>query len=115
MPRMLAEPALKNNRIYHLFDAFTTTDEAGRSKEYPDVYLLAAKRRCSAGNCIVFEDILPGIKAVRAAGMRPYGVYDKSSEHHQDEIKALSEITSVISVRFCTYTVLCVARMSRDI
>ncbi|MGI6621234.1 MAG: HAD family hydrolase [Bacillota bacterium] len=93
LPRMLAEPALKNNRIYHLFDAFTTTDEAGRSKEYPDVYLLAAKRLgVPPGNCIVFEDILPGIKAVRAAGMRPYGVYDKSSEHHRDEIKALSEI-----------------------
>jgi len=93
LPRSLAEPALKNNGVYHLFDAFTTTEEAGRSKEYPDVYLLAARKLgVEPGNCIVFEDILPGIKAIRAAGMRPYGVYDKSSEHHQAEIKAMSEV-----------------------
>ncbi|HHX10466.1 MAG TPA: HAD family phosphatase [Firmicutes bacterium] len=93
LPRSLSDPALKNNGIYRLFDAFATTDEAGRSKQYPDVYLLAARRLgVEPRNCIVFEDILPGIRAIRAAGMRPYGVYDKSSEHHQAEIKALSEV-----------------------
>ena len=93
LPRVLADPALKKNGVYHLFDAFTTTDEVGRSKEYPDIYLLAAsKLGVQPGNCIVFEDILPGIKAVRAAGMHPYGVYDRSSEHHQEEIRALAEV-----------------------
>ena len=116
LPRMLAEPALKNNRIYHLFDAFTTTDEAGRSKEYPDVYLLAAKRLgVPPGNCIVFEDILPGIKAVRAAGMRPTACMINHQNTIGTKSKPSLRSTSVISVRFCTYTVLCVARMSRDI
>ncbi len=92
LPGMLSEPALKNNGIYHLFDAFTTTDEVSRGKQHPDIYLLAAEKlNVSPGSCIVFEDILLGIKGIIAAGMRPYGVYDEYSKHDQAEIQALSE------------------------
>ncbi len=93
LPRMLYEPALKNNGIYGLFDAFCSTDEVSRGKGYPDVYLLAAKKaNVQPEHCIVFEDILPGIRAAIAAGMRPYGVYDRSSENDQVQIQALSEV-----------------------
>ncbi|HHY17011.1 MAG TPA: HAD family phosphatase, partial [Firmicutes bacterium] len=44
LPRMLSEPALKNNSVYGLFDVFCSTDEVSRGKEHPDVYLLAAKK-----------------------------------------------------------------------
>lgn len=43
-PKMLYEPVLRHNNVYGLFDAFCTTEEAGRSKDYPDVYLHAASK-----------------------------------------------------------------------
>ncbi len=93
LPKVLAEPALRNNGVYHLFDAFASTDEVARGKEFPDVYLLAAKRlEIPPGRCVVFEDILPGLRAAKAAGMRPYGVFDQSSKHHESEMEELSEV-----------------------
>ncbi len=80
LPNQLSEPALKNNGIYHLFDAFCSTDETGKSKEQPDVYLLAAKKlNIPPNECIVFEDILPGIKSAKAAGMKAFCVHDQYS------------------------------------
>ena len=56
-------PALKNNGIYDWFTAFATTKEAGRGKEFPDVYCLAARRLgLRPSECAVFEDTLTGLK-----------------------------------------------------
>ena len=80
-PRELYEPFLCHNCMYSFFDCFVTTDEAGRSKDYPDVYLLAAsKLGVSPDCCAVFEDLLAGIVSARDAGMYTIGVYDKYSE-----------------------------------
>ena len=38
--RRLLEAVLKNNNVYDLFDAITTSDEAKRGKGSPDIYLL---------------------------------------------------------------------------
>ena len=37
-------PALKNNGVYHLFDAISHVGECARGKGFPDIYLLSAKR-----------------------------------------------------------------------
>ena len=80
-PRELYEPVLRHNNVYSYFDVIVTTDEAGRSKDYPDVYLLAAsKLGVSPDSCAVFEDILKGIISARDAGMMTVGVYDRYSE-----------------------------------
>lgn len=80
-PRELYEPVLRHNNVYAYFDVIVTTDEAGRSKDYPDVYLLAAsKLGVSPDSCAVFEDILKGIISARDAGMMTVGVYDRYSE-----------------------------------
>lgn len=80
-PRELYEPVLRHNNVYSYFDVIVTTDEAGRSKDYPDVYLLAAsKLGVSPDSCVVFEDILKGIISARDAGMMTVGVYDRYSE-----------------------------------
>lgn len=93
LPDNLSLPALRHNNIHSLFDAFCSVDEVKRGKHFPDIYLLAAEKlRVPPGDCAVFEDILAGIKAVKEAGMRPYGVFDESSEKDQDEIKALCEV-----------------------
>lgn len=80
-PASLYEPVLRHNFVYKYFDAFVTTEEAGKSKDYPDVYLLAASRLgIEPECCVVFEDVLKGIFSARDAGMMTVGVYDKYSD-----------------------------------
>lgn len=79
-PKELYEPVLRHNHAYGYFDAFCTTDEAGRDKNSPDVYLLAASKLGVPPNeCVVFEDVLKGIVSAKNAGMTAVGVYDKYS------------------------------------
>lgn len=80
-PKILYEPVLRNNCIYNYFDVFCTTEEAGKSKDYPDIYLLAASEMdVSPEDCIVFEDVLKGIVSAKNAGMYTVGVFDKYSD-----------------------------------
>ncbi len=80
-PKTLYEPVLRNNHIYSYFDAFCTTSDAGKSKDYPDIYLLAASELgINPSECIVFEDVLKGIVSAKNAGMTTIGVYDKYSD-----------------------------------
>ncbi len=80
-PRILYEPVLRNNHIYNYFNVFCTTDDAGKSKDYPDIYLLAAsKLSVNPSECVVFEDVLKGIISAKNAGMTAIGVYDKYSD-----------------------------------
>ena len=66
----LVEIILEKCRINTYFDTITTTDQAGKSKPAPDVYLLAAKKLGIAPeNCAVIEDSSHGIKAAKSAGM----------------------------------------------
>lgn len=90
--KSLYEPVLKNNGIYDYFDALTTTREVQRGKGYPDIYLLTAEKLgVSPEDCVVFEDILAGIKGAKAANMRAYGVHDLYSEHNREEIEKLAD------------------------
>ena len=66
----IAKILLDKCGISSLFDAIVTTQEAGRSKPEPDVFLLAAQRvNVIPANCIVFEDSPNGILAAKGAGM----------------------------------------------
>ena len=67
--------ALRNNGLYELFDAFAVTGEVTRGKGFPDVYLLAAERLgLSPSDCVVFEDIIEGIRGAKAGGFRTVAV-----------------------------------------
>jgi len=91
-PRELYEPFLKNNDMLSCFDAFVSGSEVKRGKEFPDIYLLAAKRlELSPCRCIVFEDILKAIKGARAAGMKIFGVFDEESSEDTESIKAAAD------------------------
>lgn len=91
-PKMLYEPVLRHNHVYGLFDAFCTTEEAGRSKDYPDVYLHAAsKLGVSPDECVVFEDVLKGIVSAKNAGMTAIGVYDRYSAEDIVTLRAAAD------------------------
>ena len=83
----LLEPVLKNNNIYHYFDAITITDEVSRGKSFPDVYLLSCSKLGLAPNqCAVFEDILPAIKGAKSAGMKVIAIEDQYCDYSKDDL-----------------------------
>lgn len=80
----LLEATLKNNDIYNLFDAITTTGEVSRGKNFPDVYLLAAEKlSVNPCECIVFEDILAAAQGAKAAGMKVIAVHDNNEDEEE--------------------------------
>lgn len=90
--RELVENVLKVHGILDYFDGIVTSCDVEKGKPAPDVYLEAA-RRCHAApeRCLVFEDIVPGILAGKAAGMRVCAVEDAYSRHQEQDKKMLSD------------------------
>ena len=75
----------------------TTTGEAGRSKQFPDVYELALRRlEESHGHAFdsvwVFEDAVFGLKSSGAAGFKRVGIYDPHGRMERNEVRANCEI-----------------------
>jgi len=92
LTRSLCEPALISNGIYDLFDEFAFSEEVSSGKESPEIYLLAAEKLgVRPRECIAFEDLLPGIRAILAAGMHAYGVYDSYSSAKKKDIQKISD------------------------
>ncbi len=88
------EAVLRNNGVYDYFESYTTLQEVSRGKEFPDIYLLAAKRlELDPSDCIVFEDILTAVKGAKSGGFPVCGVYDSHADHEWDEIVALSDFS----------------------
>lgn len=88
----LLTAVLKNNNIYHLFDAISTSDEVGKSKANPDIYLLSAKKlNLNPTECIVFEDIVQAINGAKLANMRTVSVFDNQSESELAELKNITD------------------------
>lgn len=74
---------------HHLKDyisCIVTGCQVENCKPAPDIYLVAAKRlHTDPKKCLVFEDIIPGIMAGKAAGMSVCAVWDEHSEKDWDE------------------------------
>lgn len=91
--RELFEPCLKRHGVYHLFDAFVTTDEVKRRKGFPDVYLLAAKKvGASPEKCCVFEDIYLGSVGAKAGNMHCVAILEEHSRDDWDDIKRVADM-----------------------
>ncbi|MGN0600861.1 MAG: HAD family hydrolase [Oscillospiraceae bacterium] len=90
-PAELFEPLLRRHDVYSLFDGFITTDEVGKSKEQPDIYIKAAEiAGFPLSECVIFEDTLTAVRTASKTGAYVCAVYDKYSEQSIDEIKKLS-------------------------
>lgn len=92
--RSLFEECLRRNGVYDLFDAITETGEVTRGKGFPDIYLRAAEKLgCRPKECLVLEDIHPGILAAKKAGFLTMGVYEEKSNHSWKEIQRDADYT----------------------
>ncbi len=71
------ERRMKYHGIYEYFEVIVSGEMVTRSKPDPEIFLLCAERLgVSPSEVTVFEDSANGIKAARAAGMRPVMVPD---------------------------------------
>lgn len=60
--------------------------DVGKSKDSPDVFLLASERfGVEPSRCVVFEDGLPGATSAVSAGFRAVGVYDSAATPEETE------------------------------
>ncbi len=91
-PKELFLPCLENNEIYEFFDAIVTTMEVPRGKDFPDVYEEAARRiSLKPSECMVFEDILKGIKAAKQGGFYVVAVEEEHAVEDREEIRHISD------------------------
>lgn len=90
--RELAETVLQAHKILSYFDCILTSSEVEKGKPAPDIYLAVADAlRVYPADCLVFEDIVPGIQAGLAAGMRVCAVYDKYSLYQDAEKRRIAD------------------------
>ena len=90
--KVVCEDTLKNHGIFDFFSASAYVSEINIGKTEPDIYLLASERiGISPENCIVFEDIIEGIRGAKKGGFITCGVYDKSSAKDEDEIRKAAD------------------------
>lgn len=90
--RKVCQPCLELYDIYKMFDCFFTTEDVGKSKQYPDVYYKAMEALGgNKENTMFFEDADYSIKTLKANGLRFTAMEDASQQYYRDEIKAISE------------------------
>ncbi|MDP3645236.1 MAG: HAD family phosphatase [Bacteroidota bacterium] len=67
----IIEIILQRTGLRKYFQVVVSSQEAGKSKPEPDVFLLAARKlKMRPKDCLVIEDSANGIKAAKSAGMR---------------------------------------------
>lgn len=80
-------PVLKREGVFEYFTAFADGSDNVRNKDFPDIYLLCAERLGkSASECIVYEDVIKGIKSAKVAGMETVAVYDNHRSRKWNEM-----------------------------
>lgn len=96
-PAELVQVALDGSGVAPYMEFVTTTGEAGRPKEFPDVYELALSRLeerhgHSFDTVWVFEDATFGLKSSGAAAFKRVGVFDPLGHSDREEMRDNSEI-----------------------
>lgn len=96
-PADLVTSALAGSGLDSYMEFITTTGEAGRSKQFPDVYELALRRLEERhGHAFdiawVFEDAVFGLKSSGVAGFKRVGIYDPHGRMERDDVRANCDI-----------------------
>ena len=93
--RPLIEAVLDGAGLAELFAATVSSEEVGRGKPAPDVYLEAARRLAvNPRRCAAVEDSANGIRAAHAAGMRVLTLPNRSYPPPAD-VLALADLVLV--------------------
>lgn len=88
----LVKAVLNALGVREQIDTVVTGCEVAHGKPSPDIYIEAAKRLgAEYAHCLVFEDIIPGIQAAKAAGMCVFSVEDPYSEQFREQKMAQAD------------------------
>ena len=87
--RQLVENIAEVHGLHNFFQCIMTGCEVDRGKPAPDIYLkVAGALGVEPSECLVFEDIIPGIQAGKSAGMHVCAVEDVySADTREAKIK----------------------------
>ena len=67
--------SMRHVAIDELFDVIVCGTDISIGKDHPDIYVEAARRLgVACEDCIVFEDIVPGLLSAKSVGMKTCGV-----------------------------------------
>ncbi len=90
--RELVENIAAVHGLKNYFSCIMTGCDVERGKPAPDIYLAVAEGLgVKPENCLVFEDIVPGIQAGRNAGMRVCAVEDAYSALQREHKRRLAD------------------------
>ncbi len=90
--RELVDNIATVHNLNNYFDCIMTGCEVAHGKPSPDIYLAVAdKLDVKPENCLVFEDIIPGIMAGKNAGMEVCAVEDAYSVHDREAKQKLAD------------------------
>lgn len=90
--RELVENVIAAHKLQGHFGCIITSHEISKGKPAPDIYLAAAGAlHVKPERCLVFEDIVHGILAGKAAGMKVCAVYDEASAAQDEEKRELAD------------------------
>ncbi len=86
--RELMDNVCDTHGLHAVFDVILTSREVTVGKPAPDIYLKASELlQVPPEKCLVFEDLVAGIDAGKAAGMRVVAVDDAYSAYSEKEKK----------------------------
>lgn len=87
-PHTMLDPCLIRLGIWDLFDNVWSCEDFMTTKSNPEIYKMAAERIGAPVEEIIFiDDNLNAVKTAKLAGMKAYGIYDKSSSDYVEDIK----------------------------
>lgn len=90
--RQLVENVTAVHGVQDYFSCIMTGCDVAKGKPSPDIYLAVAEElKVEPVRCLVFEDIIPGIQAGKAAGMKVCAVEDAYSLDQKEEKAALAD------------------------
>ncbi len=90
-PRDIVRRMLEIAGLAPLFRVVITPEDVEHGKPAPDMFLLAARRMgVPAGECLVFEDAEPGMRAAEAAGMKWVRVPSRGRSAQPRQAKSLA-------------------------
>ncbi len=93
LSKELALPALERTGILNFFDNVISSEQVKRGKGFPDIYLKAISHtNYNARDCVVFEDILQGVKGAKLGEFYVCGVFDEESKIDHSEMKSIANL-----------------------
>ena len=92
-PHKMVDVCLKRNGIFHLFDHVFTCNDFGLTKSDVRIYEEAVRRiGAEMSRTAFFDDNINAIRTAAKAGLFTVGVYDKSGEEFEEQMKEASDV-----------------------